>query len=435
MDPTTRALLAKMIWPKDNQTAPPDRRSARDLLLGRLTDPLAYNDPWPKDTNRDLNRWAALKVAFAGLDVPWFTELEPTNPGLGNWRWRDKPPGAKRAPGSQNIPCHENATKLFLAFRRGKNKAVEPLLKWWQDWGTLMQRRWMGDELMSREYGPTVAEAVHAVLELYGRRGDDLGANVGGGLASEVRRLLDTFLNRWYFENALRAVPWIKADMLTGPRAGRTNLKLSIAAAGLRSAPSFRLAYQAEPMLALMLDWPVVAPKALQKETDPRAWSDYPVDDRIAIPALSAWRPAEDLLRCAEARLGKNGPDHGDFWDSSVCFAKAGQDLPTVTGYHTAVLEGGGLVSWIDEDTNHETVPALVYAILPDGKVEVVYPVGKGPKPHRKVPPSRVQREVRDGKLTLTVLQDLGGEAKVFETRTFEGIRGLDGRPEAEIEA
>lgn len=433
MDPLARPLLARMIWPKDNQTAPPDRRSARDLLRGHLVRAEDYGDTWPGDGNRDLNRWAALKIAFAGLDVPWIGGLEPTNPGYGNWLWRDKQ-GAKRAPGSQNIPCHENATKLYLAVRRGQPKAVRALLRWWKGWGELMGEMWMGDELLSREYGPTVTEAVHAVLAAFERHGAAL-SGPAPALAAEVRTLLDGYLNDWYFENALRAVPWVKAAMRTGPPAGRSDLDLSVAVAGLRSAPSFALAYQAEPLLALMLDWPLVRPGDPRLASDPRAWSDYPVDDRVAIPALSSWRPKAKVLSCAAARLDPGAPDDSAQFDDSVCRRKRGDKPVTVTGYHTARLDDGGLVSWLDADTNHETVPTLVYALSRDGEVRPVFPFGMGPKKFRKVPHSTVEAHLDDaGRLTLTVQQFPagGGEPRVFAEETFEGVRTVDGRADRE---
>ncbi|HEX2641365.1 MAG TPA: hypothetical protein VHU81_00125 [Thermoanaerobaculia bacterium] len=435
MDQNARLLLAKMIWPKDNQTPRPDLRAARDLLRGTLVRGEDYGDTWPKDKNRDLNRWAALKVAFAGLDVPWIDDLTPTNGGYGNWLWREKQ-GPKRAPGSQNIPCHENATKLYMAVRRGKPQAVRALLQWWQGWGDLMQRKWMGDELLSREYGPTVTEAVHAVLEAFEKQGAAL-TGPDPGLAAEVRGLLDGYLNDWYFENALRAVPWVKADMRQGPPSGRSDLDLSIVVAGMRSAPSFSLAYQAEPLLALMLDWPLVGKPQLS--SDPHAWSDYPVDDRVAIPALSSWRPKASVLACAAARLDPAGADTPQFFDASICRRKQGDEPVTVTGYHTARLADGGLVSWIDEDTNHETVPTSIYAVSRDGQVRLVQPVKSdenGPnKGHRKVPRSTVEARLDDaGRLTLTVLQfpTGGGDPQVFAEEVFEGVRTIDGRADRE---
>ena len=433
MDPNARPLLAKMVWPKDNQTAPPDRRAARDLLRGTLVRGEDYADTWPGDGNRDLNRWAALKIVSADREVPWIDELEPTNGGFGNWLWRDKQ-GPKRAPGSQNIPCHENATKLYLAVRRGKRQAIRDLLQWWKGWGDLMQRKWMGDELLSREYGPTVAEAVHAVLEAFERHGAAL-AGADAALAAEVRARLDRFLNDWYFENALRAVPWVKADMRTGPPSGRSDLDLSIVVAGMRSAPSFVLAYQAEPLLALMLDWPLVRQGDARLATDRRAWSDYPVDDRVAIPALSAWRPQESVLACAAARLDPDAADDAGFFDASVCRRKQGDEPATVTGYHTARLADGGLVTWLDSDTNHETVPTLIYALERNGGLRVVHPFGEGPKKFRKVPHSTVEAHLDDaGRLTLTVLQFPagGGEPRVFAEETFEGVRAVDGRADRE---
>jgi hypothetical protein len=365
--------------------------------------------------------------------VPWVEALDPTNAGFGNWLWRDKE-GPKRAPGSQNIPCHENATKLYLAVQRGQPQAIRVLLRWWQGWGELMRKKWMGDELMSREYGPTVTEAVHAVLEAFERHGNAL-AGPDADLAADVRSRLDRYLNDWYFENALRAVPWVKADMRTGPPSGRSDLDLSIVAAGLRSAPPFGLAYQAEPLLALMLDWPLVRRNDPRLGSDPHAWSDYPVDDRVAIPALSSWRPRADVLACAAARLGNAAGEDAAFFDSSVSRRKEAGEPATVTGYHTARLADGGLVTWLDEDTNHETVPTLLYALSRDGRVRLVHPFGQGPKKFRKVPRSTVEARLDDeGRLTLRVLQfpTGGGDPAVLTEETFEGVREIDGRADRE---
>lgn len=404
----------------------PNFRAARDLLLGSLRDPDAYKETHGNDTNRDLNRWAALKIVFAGLDPLWaFENLSPTNPGLGSWRWRNRE-GNKRAPGSQNIPCHENASKLFLSLQRRERAATRTLLGWWKDWGLYMRdTAWMGDELMSREYGGTVAEAVHAVLELYEREGGELEA--ASPDAAEVRELLDLYLDRWYLEHALRAVPWSK-PRLNERNATRTDLQLSVAVAGLRSAPQYELVNIAEPLLALMLDWPLTDPGGASDGWK-RAWSRYPADDRLAIPALCRWRPHAETIECARARLeNPQQPPAAEHWRRSLL----GSGKGTVTGYHTLYSEDGGVLTWLDEDTNHETVPTIVYGIDRQGQVRSVLPLGDGPRPHRKVPHSTVEAVVVEGQLQLTVLQHArggGGPVRTFQQESLASALQFDGRP------
>ncbi|HVF61707.1 MAG TPA: hypothetical protein VNJ70_18015 [Thermoanaerobaculia bacterium] len=399
----------------------PNFLAAQDLLRGRIEDWRAYSYTYPGDSNRDLNTWAEIKVAFAGVDIPHRKSLAPVAPNFAT-TWADR----TRHQGSNNIPLAQNSVRLHLAGLRGDRAAFRKLRAWWRAWAFFQETvYWGAHELLSREYGGVTVESVlsaRAALLKYAELDDN-------GLAVQAAQELERWLNEWVAENVPCIVQVVKQGMRgDGARSDRTDLALSLATAGLRSASGYKLRNQTEPILAILLGGLI-------------PWSKYPCADSVAIAAVAGYVAPPELVEAARLHLAWMATD-----GSTPSILAPGSPLrrfaglvpglppPKATEYHRAYFRGAGgrlgCVSWLGQDTHRSTSPTLLYAVAGDGGITMVATEKpSGTKRHRNVPPSWTQYELSAaGELEVTVLQERPGGPLVYDAKRITNVVEIDGR-------
>lgn len=419
--PAQLARLIRGTKAKETGLIQPNFRAAHDLLYGRIEAWADYNETYPGDSNRSLNEWAEIKVAFAGVDIPHRKNLGPAAANFAA-AWADR----TRFKGSNNIPLAQNSIRLHLAGLRRERAAFRKLRAWWRAWAFFQETVfWGADELMSREYGGVTVESVlsaRGALLKYA----DLDEP---GLALQAAQELERWLNEWVAEHIPCIVPVVKQGMRgDGARSDRTDLALSLATAGLRSAIGYKLRTQTEPILALLLGGLI-------------PWSKYPCADSVAIPTVAGYVAPPGLVDAARQHLAWMATD-----GSTPSILAPGSPLrsfaglvpglppPKATEYHRAYFRGAGgrlgCVSWLGEDTHRSTSPTLVYGVAGDGEITIVTTEKpSGNKRHRDVPPSWTRHEERPGgELEVTVMQERSGGPLVYDSKRITNVVEIDGR-------